>query len=720
MTALGNWVVRHRLVVGLLWLVITIAGLALAPSVSGRLISGVHVNSPANTANVQIAKRYGGADHPPGLLTIDLPAGQKVDSPAVKANLRTLDSEVAKAMPTLRVASYASTGDRALIGSAGDSTLMLVYSPQSGRDVSPQVLDKLKSTAEAAVPGATVHATGVNALSSGNPSSSSHSSSVLIELLTGALAALIVLAWVFGSFLAFLPLIMALISVLTMQLFIYGLTYVVPSSIPFNPAVQYIVALLGLGLSIDYSLLIVNRWREERTAGRSNAEAVAAAMQRAGHAVVLSGITASLGLFALIVVPVSLVQGIGIAGLFIPSTATVVALTLLPAVLSKVGPRVDWPRPRSARRVSRFWTGWSRLVIRHRIAAAVLGLGILIGLTGVAATINISQPTGSALAGTGPYADGLHALRADGFGAGALTTVPIYVPSASQAQAVVAALSNVPSVRGAVAPAGPAWHQGGSTMVLAIPTHEIGTSQGGTSLADIRRTVPSGVLVGGDPAQKIDEVNSTYGAFPLMFCLVATVTFLLLARGLRSLLLPAKAVLLNALSVAATYGMIVLVFQHGYGSHALWGISATGSIDTFVPLLMFGFLFGISMDYEVFILSRVREGYDRTGDTHGSIVEGVSHTGRLVTSAALILFFAFASLTTTNDITVRELAAGLAGGVILDAVIVRMLLLPALVSLLGTANWWMPDWAARLLRLPRRKVAEPTRRTPIRVPLGDA
>ena len=168
-----------------------------------------------------------------------------------------------------------------------------------------------------------------------------------------------------------------------------------------------------------------------------------------------------------------------------------------------------------------------------------------------------------------------------------------------------------------------------------LPKQQIGTSHAGTSLSDVRRTVPHGVLVGGHAAQQIDQVNATYGAFPLMFGLVALVTFLLLARGLKSILLPAKAVLLNAVSVAATYGVVVLVWQHGIGTQALWGVSGTGSVDTFVPMLMFGFLFGISMDYEVFILSRVREGYDRTGSTHQGIVEGVSRTGRLVTSAAL-------------------------------------------------------------------------------------
>jgi RND superfamily putative drug exporter len=443
-------------------------------------------------------------------------------------------------------------------------------------------------------------------------------------------------------------------------------------------------------------------------------------MKRAGHSVWFSGLVASLGLFALIVVPNSVVRGIGISGLFIPSTATLVALTLLPVVLSKLGAKLDWPRRRSAGSASRFWTWWSHRVIRNRVAAAVVGLGILCGLAAVAATINISQPTSSALASAGAYTDGLHALEADGFSSGTLTAVPIWVPRAADAPAIVASLDKVSSLRGAVTSTGPTWRQGGSAVVIALPEHEVGSSQGGTSLSDIRHTVPPGALVGGEGAVSIDEVNSTYGAFPLLFAIVAIVTFLLLARGLKSILLPAKAVVLNALSVAASYGILVLVFQHGLGMQALWGTRSYGAVDAIAPVLIFGFLFGVSMDYEVFILSRVREGYDRTGSTHDGIVEGVSRTGRLVTSAALILFFALASLSTANDITVRQIAAGLAAGVLLDAVVVRMLLLPALVSLFGKWNWWLPGWAARLLRLPAGEQAE--RREPDRTPVtvGDA
>jgi RND superfamily putative drug exporter len=382
---------------------------------------------------------------------------------------------------------------------------------------------------------------------------------------------------------------------------------------------------------------------------------------------------------------------------------------------------MDWPRRRKAGNASRFWTWWSYRVIQHRVAAAVLGLGILCGLAGVAATINIAQPTSSALASAGPYTDGLHALTADGFSSGTLTSVPIYVPRAADAPAIAASLDKVSSLRGAVTSSQPAWRQGGSAVVIALPLHEVGTSNGGTSVSDIRHTVPPGALVGGDGALAIDEVKTTYGAFPLLFGIVAVVTFLLLARGLKSILLPAKAVVLNMLSVAASYGILVLVFQHGLGMQALWGTKSYGAVDSLAPVLIFGFLFGVSMDYEVFILSRVREGYDRTGSTRDGIVEGVSRTGRLVTSAALILFFALASLSTANDITVRQIAAGLAAGVILDAIVVRTLLLPALVSLFGRANWWMPDWAARLLRLPATSQAEPpppAQRIPVSV--GDA
>jgi putative drug exporter of the RND superfamily len=185
-----------------------------------------------------------------------------------------------------------------------------------------------------------------------------------------------------------------------------------------------------------------------------------------------------------------------------------------------------------------------------------------------------------------------------------------------------------------------------------------------------------------------------------MIALIAVLTFLLLARAFRSLLLPAKAVVLNVLSIGAAWGIMTLVWQEGHGSNEIWGIPPTGSIASWIPLMVFAFLYGLSMDYEVFILARMREEYDKTGDTDEAVIFGLGRTGRLVTSAALILFLAFAALASGPETDVKILATGLAAGILLDATVVRALLVPAVVSLFGRWNWWLPPSAARLLRVP--------------------
>jgi RND superfamily putative drug exporter len=205
--------------------------------------------------------------------------------------------------------------------------------------------------------------------------------------------------------------------------------------------------------------------------------------------------------------------------------------------------------------------------------------------------------------------------------------------------------------------------------------------------------------VGGGPAGDSDFITAIYGNFPLMVALIAVVTFILLVRAFRSILLPLKAVLLNVLSVGATWGILVIVWQHGWGSKQIWGIEATGSVTLWVPLMVFAFLFGLSMDYEVFLLARMREEYDESGSTTKAIVQGIGHTGRLVTYGAIILFLAFAALASGPGADIKIFATGLAAGIIIDATIVRALLVPALVALLGHWNWWLPAWPARLLRV---------------------
>jgi RND superfamily putative drug exporter len=253
-----------------------------------------------------------------------------------------------------------------------------------------------------------------------------------------------------------------------------------------------------------------------------------------------------------------------------------------------------------------------------------------------------------------------------------------------------------------VAPEGTSWRRVGSAVVDALGTADSSSAAGQDTLDRVRNAAQEAgpqVRVGGLSAQDSDFTSAVYGSFPLMIALIAIVTLIVLARAFRSLLLPLKAILLNVLSVAAAWGVLVLIWQHGYGSEAIWGIEATHSIPAWMPLMVFAFLFGLSMDYEVFILARMREEFDASGSTNTAVVRGIGRTGRLVTSAALILFLSFAAMASGPDTNVKMFATGLGAGILLDATVIRALLVPAVVSLLGRWNWWLPRWPARLLRV---------------------
>ncbi|MGH2866434.1 MAG: MMPL family transporter, partial [Solirubrobacteraceae bacterium] len=223
-----------------------------------------------------------------------------------------------------------------------------------------------------------------------------------------------------------------------------------------------------------------------------------------------------------------------------------------------------------------------------------------------------------------------------------------------------------------------------------------------TTIAGLEQSLlgrPHVIGIGGDGAALIDFDHAVYGDFPLMLAIISVATFLLLTRAFRSVLLAAKAVVFNLISLAAAYGVLTWVWQDGHGSGVVWGIPATGAITMWVPLMVFAFLFGLSMDYEVFILARMREAYDRTGETRTAVIEGIGRTGRLVTSAALILVLSFLAMSTGPETDIKILATGLGAGILVDATLIRCLMVPALVSLFGAYNWWLPTWAARLLRV---------------------
>jgi putative drug exporter of the RND superfamily len=388
--------------------------------------------------------------------------------------------------------------------------------------------------------------------------------------------------------------------------------------------------------------------------------------------------------------------------MLIPLVSTLAAITLLPVVMAKLGPRLDWPHRRTDDKASRAWTRWAEGVSRRRWLAAGAGMAVIVALVIAAADLQLGTSDANTLAQSGDAKEGLTALEDAGIGEGSLLPHEILIEGNTDPDQVAAALNDVEGIHGAVAPDNGDWRRDGTTIVEAVPIPDSGSDEGEDTLQAVRDTAHAAgpdVLVGGQPAANDDFIDAVYGSFPLMIALITVSTFILLARAFRSLLLPAKAIVLNVLSVAAAWGVLVLVWQHGYGSELIWDIQATGSIPSWMPLMIFAFLFGLSIDYEVFILARMREEYDRTGSTEAAVVQGIGRTGRLVTSAALILFLAFAALASSPGTDVKMFATGLGAGILLDATVIRALIVPAVITLMGRYNWWLPSWPAKLLRV---------------------
>jgi RND superfamily putative drug exporter len=700
MERLTNAAMAHRRLVLGGWLVLAIAGGWAASSVSDALTRSLDApGRPAFAANADIARHFGtGGQVSPIALVVRVPEGARVTAPETVRSLDRAVRRVTGAVGRARSVSYASTREEAFVSRDGRTTYALVFPPlgRPAPDENPAALAAAKRAARGLhVGGAPVQVTGVEALA--EDTGSSGGVGLLVETLAGGLGALVVLGLVFASALAVVPLLVAAVSILTTFLALRGLAALTEVSF----VVQFLVGLIGLGVAIDYSLLVVMRWREERARGAANDDAVRTAMATAGHSVAVSGCTVAIGLLALVVVPVPFIRSIGFGGLLIPLLSVAAALTLLPAILSGAGPRIDARRGRRDRDPGRRWTAWARLVVRRRRLAAAAGLAVLFALAGAATGLHPGRPSPDALSSGGPARQALASLERAGLGSGALTPAEIVSDGALQ-HTDRARLEAIPGVAAVVTPDDAAWRRGGRELAIAVVRADVASGSGRRTI-DALRNAEGDFTIGGPDAQDRDLTEAIYAAFPIMLVLIAAITFVLLARALRSLLLPLKAIVLNVLSVAAAFGIVVLVWQDGHGSELIGGVPATGTITNWVPLAIFAFLYGLSMDYEVFILARMREEYDRTGSTDEAVIAGLGRTGRLVTSAALILFLAFVALAASPGTEIRILATGLAAGILLDATIVRALVVPALVTLFGRLNWWAP-------RRPLR--ARPARRTP--------
>src|SRR5215510_6486607 len=457
MPALTRFVLRHKALVTLFWVVVAAVGVMTISGTTHRMTNNFSMPGQAFQVDNQIARQYGnGGAQAPYLPVITVPAGQKVTDPAVAAATGRAFAALAHAIPGVRIADYATTHDPAFLTRDGRSTFALVYTAPVNGFGGPSLGPVIERAVAAAAPaGWHVGVTGSQLLADGQPSSGK-GTGLMTEAMIGSVGALVILALVFASFLALLPLIIGGISVLATFLVVGGLTEVTGVS----QIVEFLIALIGLGVAIDYSLLVVSRWREERAAGRDNAAAVTEAMNHAGRAVVFSGLTVAIGLLSMIVLPVPMLRSVGYGGVLVPLMSVVVAVTLLPVILATVGPRLDWPRLRTERTASRVFSAWARGVYRHRWLAAIGGLAVLGALTVPALSLHLGEPGTSAQATSGPAHRALVTLTDGGVPAGVITPAEVLSSPApgsgtaglaSAAGSVAAKADRVPGIYAAVA-----------------------------------------------------------------------------------------------------------------------------------------------------------------------------------------------------------------------------------------------------------------------------
>jgi RND superfamily putative drug exporter len=485
-----------------------------------------------------------------------------------------------------------------------------------------------------------------------------------------------------------------------------------------------VVELIGLGLAIDYSLLIVHRFRTELLDGSVNAEeGIVRTMSTAGRTIVLSSVAVAIGLATLLLVPVPFVRSLGAAGLVVPVISLVVTLTLQPALLSLLGRRGVTPigvRGLISQRDALYGT-WARIargVIHRRVSVAVLSLVILAGAGFCALWLELTPGSVTTIPHYLQAARALELVR-DKVGPGVVTPIEIVIdtgaahdantPTMSAARLRLAtAISRKPEVAvvalGSKSPYVDA--TGRFDQIFVIGRHDFGDEASQHLVSELRDDVipaarlPKGTkaYVGGAAAQGVDFLSAVYGAFPWIVIVAFVLAYLVLLRAFRSLVLPLIAVLLDLVSVGATYGLLVAVFRFGDGSSIL-NTYHVSQIEGWVPIFIFAMLFGLSMDYEVFIVSRMRESWDRGSGNATAITEGLAHTGGVVTAAAVIMVGALSGLVFGHVAGLQELGVGLALGVLLDATIVRGLLLPSVMAMLGRWNWWLPESVATLLRV---------------------
>jgi RND superfamily putative drug exporter len=552
--------------------------------------------------------------------------------------------------------------------------------------------------------------------------------------------ALIVLLAVFGlSFAATIPFLFAAATI-TGTL---GIVYIVAHYMTMATYVTNLVQLIGLGIAIDYSLLIVYRFREELGNGGSKDDAILRTMATAGRAVIFSGATVAIGLALLLFMPLPFMRSMGVGGFLIPLVSILAAATLQPALLSVYGRRgtnrvhvAEWLRRRAHVPLPHlagpdvehgFWARLARAIMRRPLLFFALGAAILVASAVPVYDLHLTPGSAQGIPQTPSSVRGLNVLRA-AVGPGGLSPTQIVLdtgrPGGVRSPEIQSAALRLR--RELLADPEVAFVQTGTSPRFVEPTgryaqmivagkHEYGDEPSQQFVHRLRdRLIPAAgfphtarVLAGGGPPQGVDFLSRSYGVFPWLVAAVLVLTYLLLMRAFRSIVLPLKAVLLNLLSVAASYGILVAVFKWGAGQ-SLVGLYQFSQIEGWIPIFLFAMLFGLSMDYEVFLVTRMRETWDEVHDNVRAVSYGLERTGLIVTAAAIIMVAAFCGFVAGSVVGLQQFGLGLAVAILVDATIVRALLVPSLMAMFGRWNWWLPASLARIVRVKPSPLAPST------------
>ena len=601
--------------------------------------------------------------------------------------------------------------------------------PAAGDVVTAQIVSQLQpadaksytgAMREAAgdIPGATLYVTGQSAIEH-DLEPVQNRDLFVGEVLIAIPVALLILVFVFGTLSFLLPFMLAAAAIPTTLAFVW----IFANFMELSTYLTNMVTLIGLGIAVDYSLLMVHRYREERRAGKAKDEAVALTMDTAGRAVIFSGTAVAIGLALMLFMPLPFMRGFGLAGLLIPLVSVLGAVTLLPVLMYWLEDRMDRvrliPKRIIERRDSSDSSFWARLANTIMRRPAVFAAGAVAGLLLLASPVLALQLGPGSNEGVPQDLEAVQGLNvlSDAVGEGALAPTDIVIDTkrdgGTKDPAVLAGVERLTGqLRGDseiadVIASGPQTVDatGRYMHIEAIGKHEYGLPESQEFVDRLREVIipaaafpaSAEVLAGGGPAFGVDFLDLTYGAFPWLVLAVLVLTYVLLVRAFRSLLLPLKAIVLNLLSIGAAYGILVLAFKLGAGEP--FGLTQFDQIEGWIPVFRFAMLFGLSMDYEVFLVTRMREEWDATRDNRAAVAQGLAKTGRLVTAAGLIMFAAFMGFVAGSIVGLQQFGLGLAAAILIDVTIIRALLVPSAMKIFGRWNWWLPESAARIFRV---------------------